>query len=248
MKFTDSEQATRSHKASDDGNDAVRAALDKLIADRGTSYSAISNMLGRNPAYIHQFIHRGSPQRLAENDRRFLAEFFAVDEALLGADKSISQKQSMRQAQRGPLRARTETLRAIPKLSVGASAGQGALTGDEYAIGQIGFDEGWLRKQGLAKAQLSMISVEGDSMEPTLRNGDDILLALSGDDGRPFMAKRDGIYVLRMDDSLMVKRLSFAPDGRLSVISDNKVYPSRHGLMRDQVHIVGQVVWTGRML
>jgi phage repressor protein C with HTH and peptisase S24 domain len=74
------------------------------------------------------------------------------------------------------------------------------------------------------------------------------LLALSGDDGRPFMAKRDGIYVLRMDDSLMVKRLSFAPDGRLSVISDNKVYPSRHGLMRDQVHIVGQVVWTGRML
>lgn len=248
MKISESEQSSRNNNFSDQSNDAVRAALDKLIADRGTSYSAISNMLGRNPAYIHQFIHRGSPQRLAENDRRFLAEFFAVDEALLGADKSIKEKQSVGQAQRMQLRPGAEALRAIPKLSVGASAGQGALTGDEYAIGQIGFDEGWLRKQGLAKAQLSMISVEGDSMEPTLRHGDDILLALSGDDGRPFMAKRDGIYVLRMDDSLMVKRLSFAPDGRLSVISDNKVYPSRHGLMRDQVHIVGQVVWTGRML
>lgn len=252
MKISKSEQSLRNGNFSDQnseaGNDAVRAALDKLISDRGTSYAAISTMLGRNQAYIHQFIHRGSPQRLAENDRRFLAEFFAVDEALLGADKGNSAGKRRGQAQFSQMRAHADNLRAIPKLSVGASAGQGALTGDEYAVGQIAFDEGWLRKQGLAKVQLSMISVEGDSMEPTLRNGDDILLALSGDNGGGYMAKRDGIYVLRMDDSLMVKRLSFAPDGRLSVISDNKVYPSRHGLTRDQVHIVGQVVWTGRVL
>ena len=248
MKISKSDHAARIHKTSGDDHDIVRRALDKLISDRGTSYAAISQMLGRNQAYIHQFIHRGSPQRLAENDRRFLAEFFAVDEALLGAGKGNGDSRQKGEMPRGQSRMSAQALRAIPKLSVGASAGQGALPGDEYALGLIGFEDGWLRSQGLAKARLSMISVEGDSMEPTLRNGDDILLALIDVGDARHMATRDGIYVLRMDDSLMVKRLSFAPDGRLSVISDNKIYPSRHGLLRDQVHIVGQVVWTGRML
>ncbi len=234
------------HK-NDEEAQAVRDVLDRLISERGLSYAAISQMLGRNQAYIHQFIHRRSPQRLAEHDRRFLAEFLAVDEALLGAGSRGGNKArpSAATAQSHHMPKCVDNLRTIAKLSVGASAGQGALADAEHAIGQIGFDEDWLRKQGLAKAQLSMISVEGDSMEPTLRDGDDILVAQSSN---AHNQSRDGIYVLRMDDTLMVKRLSFAPDGRLSVISDNKVYPSRHGLRREQAHIVGRVVWTGRML
>jgi len=226
-------------------SDDVRSTLDRLIGERGLSYAAISQMLGRNQAYIHQFIHRGSPQKLAEDDRRFLAEFLGVDEKLLGASLAarISGK-ALVGARRGRgVDADTE-MRRIPRLSVGASAGQGALTDNEHAIGQIAFDRSWLRKQGLGKAQLSMIRVDGDSMEPTLRDGDDIMVALTGDTEH----RRDGIYVLRMDETLMVKRISFGPDSRLSIISDNHVYPPRHGLTREQTHIVGRVVWAGRMV
>ena len=62
----------------------VRDTLDRLIRDRGEDYAALSRLIGRNPAYIQQFIHRGSPRRLAENDRKLLARYLGVDESLLG--------------------------------------------------------------------------------------------------------------------------------------------------------------------
>ena len=65
-------------------SDAVRDRLDALIRERGVSYAALSALLGRNPAYVQQFIKRGSPRKLDEADRRLLAEFFGVAEADLG--------------------------------------------------------------------------------------------------------------------------------------------------------------------
>ena len=65
--------------------DEVRAALVGLAADRGDSLSALSRLIGRNVAYLHQFVHRGTPERLDEADRLVLAQHFQVDERLLGA-------------------------------------------------------------------------------------------------------------------------------------------------------------------
>jgi hypothetical protein len=56
MKISESEQSSRNNNFSDQSHKAVRAALDKLIADRGTNYSAISNMLGRRPISTSSFI------------------------------------------------------------------------------------------------------------------------------------------------------------------------------------------------
>ena len=39
----------------------ARAALARLIEERGADYAGLSRMLGRNPAYIQQFIKRGVP-------------------------------------------------------------------------------------------------------------------------------------------------------------------------------------------
>jgi hypothetical protein len=61
-----------------------RLNLARLIADRGENYGALSRLLGRNAAYIQQFIKRGTPRKLDEEDRRLLARYFGVDEALLG--------------------------------------------------------------------------------------------------------------------------------------------------------------------
>ena len=58
-----------------------RTALARLIEERGEDYAGLSRLIGRNPAYIQQFIKRGTPRRLAEADRRILARYFGVDEA-----------------------------------------------------------------------------------------------------------------------------------------------------------------------
>jgi len=213
--------------------DEARRALDELIlARKGCTYSGISRLLGRNVSYIQQYIRKGSPRYLDESDRNILARFFGVDERILGAPPHRSSP--------------VVELVQIPVLDVEASAGHGALAEMENKSAQFGFDEGWLRKLTQSKAaSLSIIHVIGDSMEPTLNDGDEVMVDLG--DGQARL--RDGIYVLRMDDALSVKRIAIEPQGRrISVVSDNAAYPSWRGLERRAINIVGRVLWFGRKL
>ncbi len=211
------------------GPEDSRVALQRLIADNNDDYAGLSKLVGRNAAYIQQYIKRGTPKRLPEVERGILARYFGVDEKLLGGIASPAAKAG---------------LRLIPKLSVGASAGPGAINDAEALAGKIGFDEKWLRKQGLEPSKLSLIRVDGDSMAPTLNNGDDIMV----DNSAAATALRDGIHVIRLDDVLMVKRLAKGPAGRLSVLSDNPVYPDWPDVDGGTVAIIGRVVWAGRRL
>jgi phage repressor protein C with HTH and peptisase S24 domain len=137
-------------------------------------------------------------------------------------------------------------LALVPILDVEASAGHGALAEMESKSAQFGFDEKWLRRLTSSKASnLSIIGVLGDSMEPTLHDGDEVMIDLA--DGQARL--RDGIYVLRMDDMLSVKRIAIEPQGkRVSVLSDNPTFPSWPGLERRALNIVGRVLWFGRAL
>jgi phage repressor protein C with HTH and peptisase S24 domain len=211
------------------GNDQ-RAQLERLIRERGEDYAGLSRLLGRNPAYIQQYMKRGSPRRLAEEDRRLLARYFGVEETLLGGSRSL------------PM----DGLVNVPRLDVQASAGPGALDREEKRLGGIGFDAAWLRSLGLGGRpnRLSVIRVDGDSMFPTLSDGDEILV--DGEDGAGRL--RDGIYVLRIEETLVVKRLAIGPGGRLSVRSDNDAYPGWPDLEPGSVDVVGRVVWVGRRL
>ena len=58
--------------------EGARARLLELSQDRGVSLSSLSEMLGRNPSYLQQFIRKGSPRNLEEGDRAALAQFFGV--------------------------------------------------------------------------------------------------------------------------------------------------------------------------
>ena len=123
-------------------SDSVRRELEKLAARRKVSYSGLSKMLGRNPSYIQQFITRGSPRKLDEEDRRRLAEFFGVKENVLG----------------GTDRVPGDDLVEIPILKIEASAGFGAVAASEDALTRFGFDERWLRaRTGAKKTDLSIV-------------------------------------------------------------------------------------------
>jgi Peptidase S24-like len=209
-----------------------RIELDQLIRRNGDDYVTLSRLLGRNAAYVQQFIKRGTPRQLPERERGVLARYFGVDEQILGGPDAAN----------GTMRA--AGLRLVPKLAIGASAGSGALTDVEALAGKVGFDETWLRHMGLDPARLSLIRVQGDSMQPTLADGDDIMV----DTAAALRAPTKGIHVLRFDGTLMVKRLGLGKGGTLSILSDNPGFAAIEDVSASDVTIIGRVVWVGRKL
>ncbi|MEE3716971.1 helix-turn-helix transcriptional regulator [Tumidithrix elongata RA019] len=104
----------------------------------------------------------------------------------------------------------------IPVYDILAGAGNGSYAGDIVQI--LGFERSWLRSEFGAVESLEGVRVSGDSMEPTLKSGDVVLV------NRSDHAPKDGIYVLRIEHDLFVKRLSRLPSNKIEVISDNPSY------------------------
>jgi len=215
-----------------------RQRLLELAEARHASLAQLSALIGRNASYLQQFVRKGSPRKLEENDRRTLARFFGVTEAELGGTEEISYGLPGGPRRQEP---RRQDWADVPRLALGASAGPGALAGGEDAVGTLRFSTQWLRGMGLDPARLSVLSVAGDSMEPTLRDGDEILV------DRSSLPLRDGIHVVRLDDALLVKRLDAGRPGRLALISDNPAYRPLE-LAAAEVQVIGRVVWKGGRL
>ncbi len=212
-------------------SDDPRRRLHELARRQGVSLAGLSEMIGRNSSYLQQFIRKGSPRKLEEDDRRKLAQFFAVAELELGGGEGNSY---------AAVPPRGDWVE-VPRLPLGAAAGAGALTGEEVPFDAFRFSRRWLREQGLGGAQLSAIRVQGDSMEPLLHDGDEILV------DRAQRVLRDGVHVIRLGDALMVKRLAAAGPGRATLLSQNYAYPPVEVAL-DELEIVGRVVWkSGRL-
>ncbi|NUQ17759.1 MAG: S24 family peptidase [Sphingomonas sp.] len=209
-----------------------RLVLERLCAERGEDFAGLSRMLGRNAAYIQQFVRRGVPKRLKEEERRKLARYFSVPETLLGGPPESEHPST--------------GLLSIKRHPVSVSAGPGSVVTEELGKPYFAFDERWLKALTPSQpSKLSIVRVEGDSMAPTLNAGDDILVDLGDAAGR----LRDGIYVLRIDDAVVVKRLALNPTGRrVTVQSDNPAYPDWPDCSLDDIKVIGRVIWSGRRI
>ena len=205
-----------------------RARLVDLAEQNRSSLAALSKLIGRNPSYLQQFVRKGSPRRLDENDRRRLAEFFGVSEAELGGDPA------------GGPTFPDETYAIIPRLLLHASAGPGSYGAEEIPFDSFRPTKRWLRAMGLADADLTAIRVEGDSMEPLLRSGDEIFVDRNKRSG-------EGVHVVRIDDVLHVKQVQASAPGRMKLISANEAYAPIE-LGREEVEIIVRVVWKGGRL
>jgi repressor LexA len=200
-----------------------RTALSAAIELSEHSCAYLSRVIGRNPAYLQQYLSRGSPRELAVGDRAKIARFLGLPEARFGVvpDRQIIE---------------------VTRMDLGASAGPGRLAEDERR-GQAGLvDPLLLRKLGVRADAASLIRVRGDSMERTLSDGDEILV----DSDRRMPSARRNLFVIRHDGLLMVKRLM--PLGsEIEVISDNPDYRSWTAPV-GEIDVVGRVVWLGRNL
>jgi phage repressor protein C with HTH and peptisase S24 domain len=132
----------------------------------------------------------------------------------------------------------------LPIYDVRASAGPGEIADENAAKNFLMFDSGWLRLVSRNPSKLFVLEVAGDSMWETLHNGDHTLV-----DPEQRNPRKEGIYVLRVDDALQVKRISMHPVTRsLTIKSDNPQYPTYSDISPDDISIVGRVVWIGRRL
>lgn len=136
----------------------------------------------------------------------------------------------------------------IPLYDVRAAAGHGAMVDQEEVLDFRYFSSKWIRRElHAAPNDLYLINVSGESMEPSLSNGDIILV-----DHRDRSPAGGSVYVLRMDGHLMVKRLQLLPGGVIKATSDNPAYEPftlKLSEMREQdFEIIGRVVWTGRRM
>ncbi|MBX7482542.1 S24 family peptidase [Qipengyuania qiaonensis] len=202
-----------------------RARLVELAEAGRTSLASLSAMLGRNPSYLQQFVRKGSPRKLEEADRRRLAEFFGVSEVELGADPDHATSRE------------SDDFVIVPRLPLDASAGPGTFSAEEISFDSFRFSRRWLREMGLDGADLSAIRVEGDSMEPLLRSGDEIFVDRNKRGG-------EGVFVVRIGDALHVKQVHASAPGRIKLVSENDAYAPIE-LAREDVEVIGRVVWKG---
>lgn len=130
----------------------------------------------------------------------------------------------------------------IPLVEGKISAGKG-LTPIESPMAEIklAFRADWVRRKG-DPSKMSLIRVEGDSMEPTLYSGDIVLV----DGNKNYIDLHGGIYAIYINDAIMIKRVQvLLSEKKLKIISDNTKYEPII-VSPDNVHIIGKVIWICR--
>lgn len=134
----------------------------------------------------------------------------------------------------------------VPLVKAVPRAGSGGLEVDGDHIGYYSFHSSFLLRKGGSVESMRLFKIEGDSMEPTLISGDMILINTSP---AACHVRTGGVYLLRLGEELMVKRLETRPGGVLLIRSDNRAYESIPVNMVEsegEVEVFGRMVWSCR--
>ena len=125
-----------------------------------------------------------------------------------------------------------------------SGAGCWPVAGGRRIKSMMDFPRRWLRDRGLEPGQCRVMRMGGQSMEPTLPDGCAVLIDLQSR-----IPKDDRIYVFRVGEEVVVKRVIHGPNGGRLLISDNpnkKTYPTRH--WPEDGTIIGEIKWHAAIL
>lgn len=120
---------------------------------------------------------------------------------------------------------------------VSASAGGGAENHYEN-VENLQIPSQFLPMLGLESdlKYIEAINVSGDSMEPTFSYNDVVFINRNKKD-----IGRGGIFTIRTESGLFIKRIVQRVDGMVDIISDNKIYPTQT-LKPSEMEVIGRVV------
>jgi phage repressor protein C with HTH and peptisase S24 domain len=125
----------------------------------------------------------------------------------------------------------------IPKAVATLSAGGGSMVLDESLGDLHAFKLAWIKEVATSQKNLVLMDIQGDSMAPVLESGDTVLV----DMGRTRIFSGN-IYALRVDDSILIKKLDLLTTGRVRIISINPQYPP-YEVDHNDVSVIGRVIW-----
>lgn len=220
----------------------LRQKLDHLIRTSShDDYASISALIGRNHAYMQQFIKRGVPKCLRDDHMEKILKHFNISPEYFGSpDDFPSPGQDPSNLDNSEF---DEEYIRVNVYDIEAAAGAGSVVENNEIANKLAFKKSWIRSSSNATADdLAVITVSGDSMNPTLYDGDHILVDMT-----LTSLNNDGIYVLRNDDMILVKRISLNPVTKLCTIkSDNSFYESWDNCQPADLDILGRVIWMGR--
>ena len=232
--------------------DPTRLRVMKLIQQRRTDLKKASLAIGRNAAYLQQYLYRGIPKTLPEDAREALAAFLGVPEESLRPAKTESAvepalPQVVAAASVTAMGGSMPGFSQVPELDVRASAGHGAFhEGDEEIKAVWMFPDAVIRHELRARsANLRIITIDGDSMEPLLASGDRVLVDTSQRVPAP-----PGIFVIWDGLGIVAKRIEHIPTAEPSRIVIKSVNPIYGDYERptEEVNIIGRVIWAGKKL
>ena len=232
--------------------DPTRLRVMKLIQQKRTDLKKASLAIGRNAAYLQQYLYRGIPKTLPEDAREALAAFLGVPEESLRPAKTESAvepalPQVVAAASVSAIGGGMPGFSQVPELDVRASAGHGAFhEGDEEIKAVWMFPDAVIRHELRARsANLRIITIDGDSMEPLLASGDRVLVDTSQRVPAP-----PGIFVIWDGLGIVAKRIEHIPTvepSRIVIKSVNPLYGD-YERPTEEVNIIGRVIWAGKKL
>lgn len=196
--------------------------------------TAVITAIGRNPVTLKRYV---------EGVSKIPAEVVAVvaEHSNLSADWLLTGL-----VPNTSVAALNEDVVFVPRLEVRASAGRGraVVPGDGEAEG-FAFQRAWLRSLNIAPGNAEFVLAAGDSMEPTIKDGDMMLVDRGYGD-----VVNGKIYVLVVNGLVVVKRINVLTFGGLMLISDNERYPTETIAAEavNDLNIEARVAWYGRVV
>jgi len=133
---------------------------------------------------------------------------------------------------------------AVPlrHIDMNLAMGEGVTLDDYYEEGVFEFDAALLRQISRAPAQRLVVGRGiGDSMMPTIH--DDAMVIF--DTTQTELNNDDKIWAISLYGAASIKRLQVVGRGRVLVVSDNPIVPNKE-VARDDIHILGRVIWSAR--
>lgn len=132
----------------------------------------------------------------------------------------------------------------IPQVEIGLSMGGGSVLEDWPVLQMVPLSRTWLRSLTPSSAEHLMVARgDGDSMMPTILDGDLVIIDRSQDTPR----QQDRIWALACGGWGMVKRLRALPDGSLQINSDNPAV-SPINAVEGEAQVIGRVVGVVRRI
>ncbi len=130
----------------------------------------------------------------------------------------------------------------VPMAVARLNAGGGSVVISEGFKESYAFRKEWVSRIATGRKKIFLMQVEGDSMQPTIYEGDTVMI----DQGRTDI-RTGRIYAIGVGDTIMVKRLELLPDTTIKIRSDNQAYDP-YITDASNIRVIGQVIWFAREL